>query len=288
MANSYARPPPAWDPSRPGAGPSGFSGPFRASSARRSVGPSLRLPHLDASARARMAPSTTTTPGAVSRATTPRPPPSSVPEVIDLTDDDPSPPARDARPSIRLTARPPRPVVIDVDAIPDRPSSRPDARPDVEFTGVRQIPRSDVQQPARPLGPGVRHPHNPPVGLMPWGAGTIPSIWNRFRGGQPWQTPFAAAGYAFPSLSGFALPTPDYELVGLGEPPAPPAPEPPTYEAPEPAKDGFTRSPGEDDVVLCANCDEELGVGKTPEQRQVWFVRKCGHVSQLRRVDGLD
>ena len=52
----------------------------------------------------------------------------------------------------------------------------------------------------------------------------------------------------------------------------------PTYDAPPPAQDGFTRSPQEDDILVCPNCDDELGVGEDDLKRQVWVVKACGHV----------
>ena len=52
----------------------------------------------------------------------------------------------------------------------------------------------------------------------------------------------------------------------------------PLYEAPAPPRPGYTRSASEDHVMVCPNCDEELGIGDTELQRQVWIVKKCGHV----------
>ena len=50
-----------------------------------------------------------------------------------------------------------------------------------------------------------------------------------------------------------------------------------TYEAPEAPPEGFTRTVKEHDVVVCSNCDHELGAGDNPIQKQIWVVRKCGH-----------
>jgi hypothetical protein len=72
---------------------------------------------------------------------------------------------------------------------------------------------------------------------------------------------------------------------------------------PPPVGEGFTRSPKEDDVIVCPACDEELvvgpeepAVGTTPtatgktavkakarsrkdrEEHPFWVVRECGHV----------
>lgn len=52
------------------------------------------------------------------------------------------------------------------------------------------------------------------------------------------------------------------------------------YKAPQPAKEGFTRSPKESDILVCANCSSELGVGEDgPASNEVWAA-KCGHVSR--------
>ncbi|KAL8900997.1 MAG: hypothetical protein Q9192_000773 [Flavoplaca navasiana] len=54
-------------------------------------------------------------------------------------------------------------------------------------------------------------------------------------------------------------------------------PPPPTYKAPSPARQGFTRSPKEDDHLICPNCEAELGAGKDDSKRQVWVIKACGH-----------
>lgn len=53
---------------------------------------------------------------------------------------------------------------------------------------------------------------------------------------------------------------------------------PPTYDPPSPPRAGYTRDPKEEDILLCPNCEEELGVGKDDIKRQVWVIKKCGHV----------
>ncbi|EAW13202.1 putative RING finger domain protein [Aspergillus clavatus NRRL 1] len=50
-----------------------------------------------------------------------------------------------------------------------------------------------------------------------------------------------------------------------------------SYKPPSPAPEGFTRTAGEDDVVVCPNCDEELGTGDERKQ-QIWVSKPCGHV----------
>jgi hypothetical protein len=64
--------------------------------------------------------------------------------------------------------------------------------------------------------------------------------------------------------------------LGIGEPARPPTPK---YEAPPPPEKGFTRSPEEDEEVVCPNCGDELGVSEEETKAQVWVIKSCGHVS---------
>ena len=57
-----------------------------------------------------------------------------------------------------------------------------------------------------------------------------------------------------------------------------PQPRLPIYHPPTPPQEGFTRTPKEDDVLVCPNCDDELGLGDDEVKRQVWVVKACGHV----------
>ncbi|KAL1302940.1 hypothetical protein AAFC00_003259 [Neodothiora populina] len=84
----------------------------------------------------------------------------------------------------------------------------------------------------------------------------------------------------YPRRPGPGVPmTMDYETIGFGVVDEPPerAPTPKYSPPPEPAP-GFTRSPEEDDVLVCPNCEDELGLGKTDQKKQVWVVKACGHV----------
>ena len=54
----------------------------------------------------------------------------------------------------------------------------------------------------------------------------------------------------------------------------------PIYKAPPSPRLGFTRSPKEDQMIICPNCEHELAVGKNEVQRQVWVSKGCGHVSR--------
>lgn len=81
-------------------------------------------------------------------------------------------------------------------------------------------------------------------------------------------------GHSFAPPSHLNFVRPGFQL----EPQAQRAPPPPTYNAPPAPRKGFTRSPKEDDTLICPNCEEELGVGKDEIKRQVWVVKSCGHV----------
>jgi len=76
----------------------------------------------------------------------------------------------------------------------------------------------------------------------------------------------------------FIPPTLDFDVVGFdmgldrGETASP------AYQAPAPAPEGFTRSPKEEDVLVCPNCGDELCTGKGDLKQQVWIVKGCGHV----------
>lgn len=84
-----------------------------------------------------------------------------------------------------------------------------------------------------------------------------------------------------------------------------PEPRKAEHVPPPPVSEGFTRSPKEDDVIVCPACDEELVVGpeepaagtptatgkqaakakarsrKDREEHPFWVVRECGHVSNF-------
>lgn len=66
---------------------------------------------------------------------------------------------------------------------------------------------------------------------------------------------------------------------GLGMDDTPPRAPTPKYSPPPDPGIDFTRTPQEDDVLVCPNCQSELGIGKTDEKKQVWIVKACGHVS---------
>jgi len=68
-----------------------------------------------------------------------------------------------------------------------------------------------------------------------------------------------------------------YGQHGHGEV-ATPEREPSVVPILQPPPEGFTRSPQEEDVLLCPACECELSTGEEEVKRQVWLLRKCGHV----------
>lgn len=88
--------------------------------------------------------------------------------------------------------------------------------------------------------------------------------------------------HAHVRVGAFAAPNMDFNMVGfdmgMGGARAP-DPPPPTYEAPSKAAEGFTRSPEEEDVLVCPNCSSELCASEDELKSQVWIVKACGHVS---------
>lgn len=61
------------------------------------------------------------------------------------------------------------------------------------------------------------------------------------------------------------------------------------YKKPPPAREGFTRSPTSTDMLICADCEAELGVkipeaGEDDRSDEVWVAMKCGHVSYSRWI----
>ncbi|GAD93208.1 conserved hypothetical protein [Paecilomyces variotii No. 5] len=67
----------------------------------------------------------------------------------------------------------------------------------------------------------------------------------------------------------------NYHLAGFTvENPSRPVP---SYKPPTPPPEGFTRSAQEDEMVVCPNCGDELGIGDDTKQ-QIWVAKPCGHV----------
>ena len=62
-------------------------------------------------------------------------------------------------------------------------------------------------------------------------------------------------------------------------PATPPEPLGPGYDPLPPPNPDFTRSPGEDDKLVCPRCEDELCKGESEIKQQAWVVKACGHVS---------
>lgn len=94
---------------------------------------------------------------------------------------------------------------------------------------------------------------------------------------------FGDGGRAAPPPRPRHLPTirMDYNMVGfdLGFGIVPNRPPTPKYEPPPAVEKGFTRSPVEEEEVVCPNCGDELAVGKGETKQQIYVVKTCGHVS---------
>ncbi|PGH27670.1 hypothetical protein AJ80_00685 [Polytolypa hystricis UAMH7299] len=68
----------------------------------------------------------------------------------------------------------------------------------------------------------------------------------------------------------------DYTTTGFGSD-VRRRPASPAYEPPPAAPEGFTRTVKEDEMVVCPNCDHELGTGEDIRS-QIWVAKPCGHV----------
>jgi len=235
-------------------------------------------------------------------------------DVIDLTEETSSPPRNpiptsDIDPGVNRGAnRLPRfqrdIIDLDLEDVPQREVQR-ESSPEIEFLSQRPRLRSHggagstrtsqgpplrpyrVNHPrtqARPPNRAVPVPHIP---RLPQRTHTIrdptafPNFvpnhadeliaWEAIRGG----------GDAFALPAGLDFLTPAFNLEN---PAARPAVQPrlPTYEAPPSPGAGFTRSPAQEDILVCPNCEDELGLGEDEVKRQVWVVKSCGHVSGVR------
>ncbi|KAF9700709.1 hypothetical protein EKO04_002033 [Ascochyta lentis] len=108
---------------------------------------------------------------------------------------------------------------------------------------------------------------------------------NMRRGGPVPPPRYRRAGHIRMGVAGggaglFVAPNLNFGVVGfdMGYDGNQAEPPPPTYEAPPPAPEGFTRSPEEEDVLICPNCDSELCKGDDDVKRQVWIAKQCGHI----------
>ncbi|KAI9894426.1 MAG: hypothetical protein M1814_003184 [Vezdaea aestivalis] len=229
--------------------------------------------------------------------------------VIDLTGDDPNPslrPARERRPRTSSVIIVEDEEIVDVDALPDSiipddppmslgslmASSRLDRHLPHPFSNSQPTPGSfhhhhhhhhhhaphPLARPRPRPGPISRRPGPMPGGVRfgPFGGELTESL-NYF--------PAALNIRPRSNRLGFDGLNLNYDTIGFSGvvdspifPPGPPNLSPMhRCSPPPPAKDGFTRSPAESEEVVCPNCNEELAIGDTKEQRAVYVVKKCGH-----------
>lgn len=218
--------------------------------------------------------------------------------VIDLTQEPPSPvfaPQSNVHPLNRRRSphmraqRGPRydREIIDAEAfaVDTRESS-----PEVQFIRARPRSQSASGTSYRPMPPASRiRPAHRRVPVAPAAdqvmgiARFMPNL-GAFIAGRPHQPrgdelvqiddwhlgDFEAPDLNF-GLQGFNLDQPSRPIDQL--------PRLPTYDAPPEARAGFTRELKEDELLICANCDDELGAGDEDVKRQVWIIKTCGHVS---------
>ncbi len=230
-------------------------------------------------------------------------------DVIDLTEETSSPaPETHTIPPLsfntRRANRPPRSDrdIISVDDQEDNATHIREESPEIQFLRsepLRTGPRSRSLSTARPVPgrqghtPGtrslIRRPHvavrmsaapnhNHPQG---WARAINLPLSGQFnvgfhRGNEElihWED-FDGGMFQAPGDLDFFAPAFNYDN------PSRPQQQPrlPTYDPPSPAKPGFTRSPNDDDTLVCPHCDDELGVGDSDVKRQVWVVKACGHV----------
>lgn len=239
-----------------------------------------------------------------SRAESSYAPRNTVPEIIDLTGDD-SPPILHSQPVMNVPRTPiPQPSFGTASRAPRFPNNIIEmdmevSSPDVEFISSRPIPTSAVRDiPVPPLQP-IRQPEpeiqitgghrlNPPVSTVGHPANLIganlTNILHRMSVGIGFDSILEVVWPGpGPDASEFAMPdlnyaTAAFDLGFAGGPDRSNSTSPGSYQAPAKASDGFTRSPEEDDVLICPKCEGILCEGETDLKRQVWAVKACGHV----------
>jgi hypothetical protein len=234
--------------------------------------------------------------------------------VIDLTADDAGPSVSSASNSRRTTARAQRPPrfareIIDLVDEDTHPSITPSQSPEIQFISSRRL-ATPQQDPHASHGGSNDQDDVEFVGENPLPAdrrrggdlqemmagvindlggvhqryhhlqARIQRVMNEARaplappraGGHPRRAGHIQVGFIAPNM--------DFNVVGfdMGYGAAVPPPPPPTYDKPVAAPEGFTRSPAEDDAIICPNCKDELCLGDSDLKKQVWIVKGCGHV----------
>lgn len=233
-----------------------------------------------------------------------RPVPATI-ELIDLTSEAEPRPSEQAFPAqaqqhMPPASRPPRydREIIDLSAEP-APANASDATvrnapssPEVEFLSSRRLPAP--QQPAsNSRSPDFDFTTDDDFEIVEggtrrrWeqnirrslGIGTMPALAPRAGGANL----AIVHGFQFDDMRlgglDFNFPHLEYGNVGFRFERDRSETPPPDYNPPPPAPKGFTRSPDEDEVLLCPNCGDELCTGDSDLKKQVWVIRSCGHVS---------
>lgn len=234
-------------------------------------------------------------------------------DVIDLTEDTSSPPHAQIlppaprNPDVSTAAnRPPRfdRNIINIDDEDDDATFARGQSPEIEFLTSR--PRSRSLSATRRLarrrpaiapvaGTPPRRPHvairvaqgergpNEPAG---WADALrslrFPGPWhsNLGRGNDElveWEAEFHPEMFQAPNINLNFLQA-GFNYDQPSRPQQQQQPRLPTYDPPPPAQAGYTRSPNEDEMIVCPHCDDELGEGDDEIKKQVWVVKACGHV----------
>ena len=226
--------------------------------------------------------------------------------LIDLTED-----AEDVPVVLRHQApsqRPPQLGRSDAQRLADVVIDLTEDDAEIQITGARNrelpLPRPDVARPRphahfpRLDSPDLFVPFHPPqpqrnvnrvfpaagaIGIMVGGRGLHVHEIIQDQGGNAFAHMMQHVQQAMPGQM-------DYQHAAF-------APRKPDHVPPRPAKPGFTRSPTENDTVICPSCEEELvhnkefeepilkKGGKAPtrkerEEHPFWVIKECGHVSQ--------
>ncbi|TPR07456.1 hypothetical protein CAN33_0027665 [Aspergillus niger] len=197
-------------------------------------------------------------------------------DVIDLTDEPDTPYQNSSLQESRTTTeasrpRPPRfprdilTEVVDLEEeVDDNDQQQPPSSPEVEFIGATMLQFRSPRPPGR-FGDHGRPDlsfrgfrRHPPMS-------DVESLW---IGDGPAGAIDLTINLDVDGPLGL-----DYQLTGLTRQRTPAN----AYKPPSPPPEGFTRNVAEDDVVVCPNCDMELGTGDETKQ-QIWVVKQCGHV----------
>lgn len=207
-------------------------------------------------------------------------------DVIDLTDEPDPAPSRATEPnespslSPRQTRLPRfgREIMDVVDLADDDEEEEAPSSPEVEFVGASTRPPAAAAATSTGISAQASHLYRMLVSGQQSFARQIPWAGRLLRR-PPQDVDTVWIGDGAEGGMGFSI------NIDVDYPQSTPVQVRPenTYKPPSPPPEGFTRSVGEDDVVVCPNCDEELGMGDEVKQ-QIFVVKHCGHVRFAIRV----